>query len=290
MILGTKKPHPYSGRTITLATKHQKEQVLAPPLREAVGLIISVPKNLDTDLLGTFTGEIMRIGSPRETALKKARWGMAVTGRRLGLASEGSFGPDPQILFVPTSHELLAFVDDDRGIEVVEQVIDSETNYGHESGNSLEDLEKFLVKAQFPSHGLIVRPNTGIQPDLLFKGITDLGRLRYAVTACAASSEDGLAHVETDMRAHMNPTRRKVLEKVATKLGQRLQILCPHCSTPGWGLVDLVKGLPCEECGGETLLVATEVYGCPACDYREDRPRTDGLLVAPPDYCPYCNP
>ena len=284
------KAHPYHGRTVTLATKHQKEQVLGPPLQAAVGLVMYVPKNLDTDRLGTFTGEIERIGSPRETALKKARWGMAVTGGPLGLASEGSFGPDPVLGFVPTSHELLAFVDDDLGIEVIEQLIDRDTNYAHQSANSLDDLQAFLVQAKFPSHGLIVRPNSGFQPDLLFKGITDAEMLRHAVNTCAGASEDGLAHVETDMRAHMNPTRRKVLDNVAKLLGRRLATLCPRCSTPGWGRVELIQGLPCEWCGQATFLIRTEVYGCPGCDYREHHPRRDGLLAAAAVNCPYCNP
>ena len=282
--------HPYQGRQVVLATKHQKEQVLGPPLQSAVGLSLCLPDNLDTDLLGTFTGEVERVGSPRETAIQKARWGMAVMDMSLGLASEGSFGPDPQILFVPTSHELLAFVDDERGITVIEQIIDPETNYDHVAAHDLTTLEKFLTRVQFPSHGLIVRPNSGLQPGLLFKGITDTASLQDAVKTCSSSSEDGLAHVETDMRAHMNPTRRKVLKKVAQMLGQRLATLCPQCSTPGWGRVDLIKGLPCEWCGEKTLLTHTEVYGCVHCDYQENHPRHDGIRYASPAYCPSCNP
>ncbi len=282
--------HPYQGRKVVLATKHQKEQVLGPPLQSAVGLMLCVPKNLDTDVLGTFTGEVERIGTPRETALKKARWGMAVTGLPLGLASEGSFGPDPQLLFAPTCHELLAFVDDERGIEVIEQIIDLETNYANQSVHHPSELQDFLVRVKFPSHGLIVRPNSGFQPGFLFKGITDTETLHQAVTACASSSEDGLAYVQTDMRAHMNPMRRQVLAKVATKLGQRLATLCPRCSTPGWGLVDLIRGLPCEWCGGETLLTHLEVYGCPGCGYKENQPRHDGLHFASAAHCPRCNP
>ncbi len=286
----TLKSHPYYGRTVTLATKHGKETVLGPPLKAAVGLMMDVPEDLDTDRLGTFTGEVPRIGSARATALKKARWGMAITGRLLGLASEGSFGPDPELLFVPTSHELLAFVDDGWGIEVIEQLIDPNTNYSHHAGKSLDDLEDFLIQAKFPSHGLIVRPNSGLMPDLLFKGITDTEALRRTLKTCASASEDGMAHVETDMRAFMNPTRRKVLGKVAHNLGRRLRTLCPQCKAPGWGMVDVIKGLPCEWCGAETLLTHKEVYGCPACDYVENHPRRDGLSNAPASNCPYCNP
>lgn len=282
--------HPYKGHTVALATKHQKEEVLGPIFQSSLGLKIFVPPNLDTDLLGTFSGEIQRIGTPHEVAIKKARWGMRVSSLSLGLASEGSFGPDPRLMFVPSDHELLAFVDDNLGIEVIEQVIDLETNYGSQSAKTLDDLADFLVRAKFPSHGLIVEPNSGFQVGYLFKGITDPADLHKAIAACAAVSHDGLARVQTDMRAHMNPSRRAVLRQVAQKLVLRLATLCPQCATPGWGMVDSVKGLPCEWCHSETSLTRQEVYGCVKCDYRDVTPRNDGLQFAPASLCPSCNP
>ena len=287
---GHNTPHPYQGRKVALATKHQKEQVLGPPLRAAVGLEMCVPDDLDTDLLGTFSGEVDRHGTPREVALRKARLGMNAAGLTLGLASEGSFGPHPQLLLVPADHELLAFVDDEGGIEVVEQILSSKTNFAHDAAKTVDDLKEFFVRARFPSHGLIVRPNSGLQPGLLFKGITKFDALKEALEQCASASADGLAHVETDMRAHMNPTRRQVLREVATGLGRRLATLCPECGAPGWGLVDVVRGLPCEWCGGETDFVRTEIHGCPRCKNRESYPRSDGLRVASPGNCPWCNP
>ena len=41
--------------------------------------------NLDTDALGTFTGEIERKQSPRETVLIKARLGVEKTGESIGI-------------------------------------------------------------------------------------------------------------------------------------------------------------------------------------------------------------
>ena len=304
-----KSPHPYQGRKAALATKHQKERVFSQPLRAAVGLEVFVPDDLDTDLLGTFSGEIERQGTPQEVALRKARLGMKAAGVTLGLASEGSFGPDPRLLFVPADHEILVFVDDELGIEVVEQILSSKTNFAHIKARMYEDLKDFLVRSRFPSHGLIVRPNSGVQSGLLhrgitrfvrpnsglqlgplFKGITKVEVLKEALERCSSASADGFAHVETDMRAHMNPTRQQVLLEVAVGLGRRLATLCPECRTPGWGLVDVVRGLPCEWCGGETELVRAEIHGCPRCEYRESYPRSDGLRVASSGNCPRCNP
>jgi hypothetical protein len=287
--MGT-EPHSYDGRTAALATKHQKEIVLEPPLHAAVGLNVCVPADLDTDLLGTFTGEVSRPGSPLEVALRKARWGMERAGLPLGLASEGSFGPDPRLPFVASDFELLAFVDEELDIEVVERVLSSRTNFGAESGRTVEDVQEFLTRAQFPSHGFVVRPNSGLQPGFVFKGLTTIDALRDAFSRCTAVSTDGLAHIETDMRAHMNPTRCEVLREVAIKLGRRLAAHCPECQSPGWGLVDVVKGLPCERCHRATDLVRLEVLACPRCEYRTSAARSDGLTEASAGDCVWCNP
>ncbi len=282
--------HPYRGRKAVLSTKHGKERSIAPPLTAGVGLEILVPDGLDTDMLGTFTGEVPRIGPALEVALRKARLGMARAGLPLGLANEGSFGPHPELVFVPGDHEILVFVDDEMGIEVVEETLSAATNFAHQETAAAEDLDDFLKQARFPSHGLIVRPNSGLQPGLLFKGITTPPLLADAVQRCAKASEDGLAHVETDMRAQMNPMRQAVLRDLADRLAQRLAARCPQCGAPGWGVVDVVRGLPCELCGQETEGVREEVYGCPRCELRHSRPRKDGRRQADARDCPFCNP
>lgn len=281
----------YHGREVALATKHHKEEVLGPPLLQKVGITLVVPEGLDTDLLGTFSGEVERPGVSRDVAVKKACLGMNALGLPLGLASEGSFGPHPQWMFMPVDHELLAFVDADQGITVVEQVLSTETNYSHIRVSAMDhDLMDFLSRAAFPSHGVVVRPDSGWQPGFLFKGITDSKTLGEAVEQCIGVSDNGYVHVETDMRAHMNPSRRAVLRQAAEALGTRLATPCPACGTPGWGVVDVIRGLLCEECGTKTTLVCAEVYGCVRCDYQQESPRGDGILKASPEFCPWCNP
>ena len=90
--------HPYQGITAALATKHAKEKVVAPVFA-SLGISLQVP-DIDTDLLGTFSGEIERVGTPKEVALKKARMGMKASGLAYGAASEGSIGPDPVVPFL----------------------------------------------------------------------------------------------------------------------------------------------------------------------------------------------
>jgi hypothetical protein len=282
--------HPYAGRTAVIATMHRKEEVVAPALMSTLGLIVTSTPGLDTDQLGTFSGEIPRDGTMLDVALRKARLGMSAAAVPLGLASEGSFGPHPAIPYIPAGMELLVFVNDERGIYVAESLITEQTNYDHLVISPGEASDAFLQKIGFPTHGLIVRPNEGEVASALAKGIVDPDRLRRAIETAAAASSDGRARMETDMRAHFNPTRMRSLAILAERLAQRLARQCPACSAPGFGRTGSRAGLLCETCGTPTELVVGEILGCPACDYTEERLRGDGLQRAPAQHCPLCNP
>jgi len=280
----------YRGRTVVLTTKHGKERSVARPFRSAMGVTVKVAVDIDTDTLGTFTGEIARVGTPREVAISKARLGLSFTGEKLGLASEGSFGPHPQIPWLAVDHELLVFVDQELGIEISESVVTDKTNFGHCRAQHANDLDEFIQSSLFPSHALIVRPNEGIKPGFLFKGIVDKHALSSAVALCSSASDDRLALVGTDMRAHMNPTRRRVIRQVAIKLVRRLCTGCPACGAPGWGQTGTEIGLPCSTCGEPTEMVNRELLGCASCHYSAAQPRSDGQRLADEAQCPLCNP
>ena len=291
MVRGNVNADHYCGRKAALATKHGKERAIARPLRAGLGLTVTVEEDIDTDVLGTFTGEIERVGTPREVAIRKARMGMEASDLPLGLANEGSFGPHPFIpFFTASDHEILAFVDDNLGITVVEAYLTEHTNFDHWRARTIGDLDAFLKRAEFPSHALIVRPNDGLKHGLIFKGITDIKTLEDAVNRCAAASADGAAHVETDMRAHVNPARRKVIRRAAFRLARRLSTHCPSCGSPGWGRVGSEKGLPCGYCHTPTEMIKHEIFGCPKCDHKEIKPPSDGREYAEQGQCPYCNP
>lgn len=280
--------HPYAGLVAVLATKHAKLPLIGPPLERVVGLRVETVA-VDTDTLGTFTGDIPRLGSPLETAVAKARLGMAVTGRSLGIASEGSIGPDPAIPFVVADQELVVLVDDDADIIVWEahsswDIVAATTTVGPG-----DNLEQFLTKAGFPTHQLIVRPNSGeIRP--IYKGIVSIGELTAAVAECAALATDGLACVETDLRAHVCPSRRTIIADAAERLALRLAARCPACGAPGWGRVDTMLGVPCDSCGTEVARPWAEIDGCLACEHRATRPVIPPETRADPRECPFCNP
>lgn len=282
---------PYAGRRAVLATMHGKEAAVAPVFRARLGLTVATAPDLDTDALGTFTGEIPRAGTMREAAIAKARLGMAATGVPIGIASEGAYGPHPSAPFLPGGVEIMVLIDDARGIVVSESLIDDAPVFNHILTPQTDAIGWFLVQVGFPRQALIVRANeAGGFGAPIRKGLRTIDALTSAIAECAARSRDGHALVQTDMRAHMNPTRMATLARLACLLSNRLAARCPACASPGYGQTDVETGLPCEWCGAPSIMVRHQIFGCVACEHREMRPRSDGLTHADPGRCPECNP
>ncbi|MDA8075052.1 MAG: hypothetical protein M0Z40_07440 [Actinomycetota bacterium] len=280
--------HPYAGDTAVLATKHGKLPLIAPPLAHAVGLRVEAVA-VDTDALGTFTGDVPRQGPPLDTAIAKARLGMGAAGRALGVASEGSIGPDPAMPLVHVDREIVVLVDDANGIVVWESHSSWDVVARSTSAGPDEDLGPFLSRIHFPEHQLIVRPNrAAVHP--IHKGICRLEHLTAAVAECAAASTDGMARVETDLRAHACPSRRAVIARAAERLAHRIASRCPACGAPGWGRVDVVLGVPCARCGTEVARPRAEIDGCAACEHRQTRSLVAPEVRADPEECAFCNP
>lgn len=280
----------YRGRVAALGTKHGKERAVAPPLARRLGLSVAVP-DVDTDRLGTFTGEVERPGTPKETVLMKARAAAEAAGVPLALASEGSFGPHPSLPWLPCGQELLAFIDLDRGLTVVESRVTLRTTHGQVTGRALDGIAGFLSRIGFPRQAVIVRPNAGDAGDgSIVKGLSEPAALARALDRAAAASVDGLARIETDMRAHLNPVRMGEIRKVAARLARRLATPCPSCGSPGFGAEGPVPGLPCGWCGGPTGAALGERWHCQSCGHGEVRPHPHRPTVADPGQCPDCNP
>jgi hypothetical protein len=270
--------HPYSGRHAALATQHGKRRALGPPLARRLGLIVA-DVAIDTDAFGTFTGSRARTGTAAETALAKARAGMAAAGLDLGLASEGSFGPHPWLPFGAGGVETLAFIDAARGLELTLSSVSRRTNYAHLDVAAGSDIAPFLGRVGFPRHALVVKGPDGT---VLAAGVTDMDAL-------ARLAWPG-HRLETDMRAHLNPTRMAAIRVLGSRLAARLAALCAGCGSPGWGQVDVERGLPCAACGQPTQKIMAIINGCGACERRETIPRPDGVTAASPASCDWCNP
>lgn len=203
----------FKGRRLCIATMHHKEIVLAPLLENTLGVSCVVPE-INTDLFGTFSGEIERTLDPEETARQKCEKGMELTGCDLAVASEGSFGPHPVLGFIPCNQELMFFHDRKNNIEIVSTGFTTKTNFSHARISTFHELKDFAEKTLFPSHGLILKGK-----ETIVKGINEWKALELAFEKLIAENTTVL--VETDMRAMFNPTRMETIKACAEKIDLR---------------------------------------------------------------------
>jgi hypothetical protein len=290
-------PSPYTGATVALATRHGKERVIARALRHGLGAELLHVRSVDTDALGTFCGGVRRQGHALEACIAKAEMALAEGGAEYAIASEGSFGPHPQLPFLAVGREWLVFLDRRRGLTISEQLLARRTNFAHrlvaeqKASGPDQGLRGWLEQVGFPSHALMVRAHNGGAGAVgVEKGLNQWEDLLAAIRGAASASSDGLALVETDMRAHCNLTRMAAIRQLTFRLVRRLASPCPACQAPGWGVVDQRSGLPCGSCGFPTALTRVVVWGCCRCGHQEDKPRPDGLARADPGNCDWCNP
>lgn len=282
-----KKQSAYHNLDIVLTTKHKKSVAIAPVFLDILGAHVQ-EVTLDTDQLGTFSQEIARKGTALECVQKKCEWGMAEKSAHLGLANEGSFGPHPYIPFIASDQEIMYFIDKQRNIHLAVTEIASTTNYQTTTLQTYEELINFAKKALFPSHALILKPYSINDQSVIFKGIDNFATLEHAFYECKKLAQN--ISIETDMRAHLNPTRMNVIKNLAIKMAERLASWCPSCSTPGWGIIDTQIGLPCDNCDSETDLIQSYIFGCQKCPYKKIKNNPKNQKTADPLYCGYCNP
>ncbi|MFM2249669.1 MAG: hypothetical protein RLZZ358_596 [Bacteroidota bacterium] len=277
----------FEGRTLVIASMHRKEEVLKPLLEQGLGITVQVAEGLNTDLLGTFSGEIARLADPLTTARKKCELAMKLTGCDLVLASEGSFGPHPAAFFLPANEEWLLLVDRKNNLEIHARHLSLETNFSGQEFHSIEELEAFASKAGYPSHGLILRRSKDELEGLL-KGITDPDQLRTA--ALQLLENQGAGYVETDMRAMFNPTRMQVIQETTQLLIQKLNSCCPSCQLPGFAVTSSESGLPCSLCGTPSSAALAHLLVCSHCQHQEKVLYPHGKKTEDPQYCQVCNP
>ena len=146
--MSTAPPLFYQGRQVAILTQHGKQDLVRGPLEAALGCQLVHTDGYDTDQLGTFTRELTRAGSQLDAARKKAVIGMALIDTSLGLASEGSFGPDPFGAFMHWNTEVVLWVDRMSELEV--------TGFAHGPAQSHHRMAKPLKS----SNALPKRPNS----------------------------------------------------------------------------------------------------------------------------------
>lgn len=277
--------HSYRGARVVLPTLHNKGVLAKDAFKEHLHMDVE-ELQIDTDQFGTFSGDVERKLSPKESAIAKAKQGLAHSNYQYALASEGSIGADPTIPFLNSDVEFVVFLDSVNDLIIFHAHRSFEiTAYTHEYKQG-DDLEKFLIKADFPKHQLIVKSlDSGVKA--LAKGISDESTL---MSVLHQATEDGLKKIviESDLRAHASPSRAQNIKEAFKELAIRISSLCPECESPGWGVTSAVRGLPCTDCGEESNAVRAHLYGCISCTYvAEGEPIATSI---DPSRCSWCNP
>lgn len=280
-------PSYFQGRKVVIATKHQKESVIGPALKKAFGLEYIISECLDTDVLGTFSGEIERSKSPLETARQKCNMGMDICGVDLAISSEGSFGPHPEFFFVPAAEEIMVLKDRKNDLEISAKMLTQETNYASLSVTPETNLDAFLSHARFPSHGLILKKSMHEHVPV-DKGIHEEYLLKTRINEYLNSF--GSCYVETDMRAMHNPTRMKAIAELTERLILKINQCCPLCDSPGFDITDANRGLPCSLCAMPTRSIKNFIYTCKKCHYTQLESNPENKKEEDPLFCDFCNP
>ncbi len=277
----------FEGRKLVIATKHKKETVIAPVFKSELGVNCFTAENLDTDLLGTFTGEVERNDSPLETVKKKCYLAMALTNCDMAIASEGSFGPHPTLGFINADDEILMFIDKKNNLEIWVRELSVDTNFNGQEVTTIKQLIEFSESAKFPEHALIIRKSKTETAEMI-KGITDLATLKSSFLNL--HYKYGSAYVETDMRAQYNPTRMHVIKNAVKKLITKIKTHCPKCYAPGFSVAEAKPGLKCENCGLPTRSTLLHILSCKCCGFTQEVMNPHGRFSEDPMYCDICNP
>ncbi|MFN5183391.1 MAG: DUF6671 family protein [Bacteroidota bacterium] len=277
----------FEGRELTIATMHGKELVIAPVVKEYLEVNTIIQKNLNTDSLGTFSGEIERKDDALTTLRKKCMMALEVSGGDLVIGNEGSFGPHPSLFFVAANEEMMMLIDTKNNIEIVAKEISTKTNFAGEEIKSEKALKDFAKRVGFPDHGIILKERKEAASGI-FKGIRDWETLTHGFRSIYKTN--GKVYVETDMRAMHNPTRMEVIKSCSIKLMENISSVCTKCSWPGFVVKDVVSGLPCEICNMPTRSTLKHIYKCSKCAFVEERLFPNSREKEDAMYCDFCNP
>ena len=276
----------YQDKEALIVTKHGKEQVIQPLLKGYLGLNANCPEGFDTDQFGTFSGSVERQDGPKATVRKKCLTALEKFSKPIGVATEGSFGAHPASPFLPAHEEWMVFMDLERGIEVYERELSTATVQFSRAFSNLNEAKDFLTSISFPDQRIFIHSDEKMNdqanyPSSLQAAHNEIERLFAQYETCWISS---------DLRAHANPSRMKVIETVAEKLVKRLLSACPNCQTPGYGKEDVKRGLPCAQCNFPTSGVQADIFECKSCGFREELNASTYPKNQDPTYCLICNP
>lgn len=277
----------FKNRKMVIATKHKKEQVIQPILEKSIAVECVLPRLFDTDQLGTFSGEVERKLNPLETARLKCKMAMDETGCDLAVASEGSFGQHPSIIFASADDEIVLLLDRKNNLEIIGRKISTDTNFDGKEVKTIEEGKSFALEHGFSAHAMILRNH---QNDIgkIYKNINEEADLINRLEELLRDFES--AWIETDMRAMYNPKRMNVIAQATENLVENIVNCCPECDMPGFQVDEVESGLLCELCNLPTRSTLAFKYKCSTCDFEVRNYYPHGKEKEDPMYCDMCNP
>jgi Zn ribbon nucleic-acid-binding protein len=279
----------FNNRSALLVTMHGKEKAIAPFLSDAFNIHLEVSKNIDTDVFGSFSGEVERKVSPQLAAQQKIFAAWNDYDHEILIASEGSFFPHPSNPFLNVNNEYLILIDRKNKVAVDAQWNSLNINYFKQSFSSENLALQFCLERGFPSNGVILKINMNTPHPFVLKDITTVNGLSASLSVMFNQSLSGEVEIESDMRAHRNPQRMENIALTAKHLVNNMRNNCPNCQTLGFSIKNSVAGLECSSCGFPSEETKGFLYSCKDCNYEEFR-AIDDSKKADPGNCSNCNP
>lgn len=278
----------FKGKKAVIATKHHKEKVISPILKNNLGLDSFLADKLDTNKFGTFTRTKKRIRTQLQTAISKAKAAIKLTGAEIAIASEGSFSDSSGSLFLQRNLELVLLYCPSKNLIVTGVHSAFSPQLRGEFASSVTEALDIVSDFNFPNFGIVLRSNPN-SFKILTEEITSINELKTYLEQYFSKKRNKQIFIETDMRAHRNPARMQNIEAATNDLLQKLLTNCPKCSLPGFGTTNYQGGLPCQICHTPTSLKMYHIKSCSACQH------TQTELINPdqkadPTYCKFCNP
>lgn len=272
-------------QVIFFVTKHKKEQIVAPSF--LVGFQANViALDWDTDSLGTFSGEKERVLDPLPNARKKIELAIeSGANGRFYLASEGSFVPHPEIPWLTMNEECLLFFDRKTGMQMHVFQYSEDVFFRKEKLASQDRLIKLLHDFDFPNHGLILKLSKGRELRIQ-KDFTSVEEVNHLVETML---NDGWGiEMESDLRAHQNPTRQNNIKKAGERLVEELKLNCPSCGSYGQNIKKRIEGVPCANCSIPSQQIKSYLRECYFCSHTWEQDLKNPPID--PQFCFWCNP
>lgn len=270
-----------------MATKHEKAAILSTLFENEFQQSIQTLQ-LDTDIFGTFSGEIERPSDQKGTALQKLAAARIIQPNGVIIVSEGAFFPYPDMPLLHVNVEVLLLHEPIQNVYVWSEYTSLQSNAARLTTSNWREANQFVEKLGFPETGIILMSQEKrVEDRIIIKNLYSLEELEEQFIVLS-KNETAPIILETDLRAMRNPVRQKNIFEAGKKLIENMKSYCPNCSTPGFAIQSVESGLPCAWCNMPTRNTAFYIWKCSYCNFEEKKAAEKPF--ADPGTCDQCNP